>query len=214
MKTARFSMVVAKAGKPEVHTSWVAPEKDAVLKKALANQRVMTVHVTEGQADFGTVGFQKIGNSQVLLFPKSLRRFADRRVVGIKYDLLADNPPSGKKIRSARQSPARPKASSLRPKKGKTKFGTSDVIPFENAPPDRPGRVKKAETRGPSRLTKKKEPKPRAPAPPPPQAPALTLAETMKSVRRAIRLLKDGQAVPAYEILVALEKQDQHQHQD
>jgi hypothetical protein len=59
-------------------------------EKAINANRVMTVHqqVTGAKADFGTVGFQKGASGQILIFPKSLKRFADKRVTGFKYDLL------------------------------------------------------------------------------------------------------------------------------
>ena len=83
--------IVEKAGEPTLHMQWVEPEQDPVLKKAIRENRVMSVHQsnTGTTRDFGTLGYIKDRLSQVLIFPKSLRRFADRRVVGIKYDLLA-----------------------------------------------------------------------------------------------------------------------------
>ena len=40
------------------------------------------------KADFGVVGFLQEKNVSYLLFPKSLARFKDARVIGIKYDLV------------------------------------------------------------------------------------------------------------------------------
>ncbi|MGA8656310.1 MAG: hypothetical protein WB586_09185 [Chthoniobacterales bacterium] len=52
--------------------------------------RVMTVHQdpVDKRTDFGVVGFQKGIPGQILIFPRSLERFAGKRVVGVKYDLL------------------------------------------------------------------------------------------------------------------------------
>jgi hypothetical protein len=90
METVRFSKIVEAAGRPLVHVLWIDPDKDPILKKAVNAKRVMTVHqgLTHGKADYGTVGFQKGVSGQILIFPKSLKHFADRRVTGVKYDLL------------------------------------------------------------------------------------------------------------------------------
>ena len=90
METVRFSKIVEAAGRPVVHVLWIDPDKDPILKKAINAKRVMTVHqgLTSGKADYGTVGFQKGVSGQILIFPKSLKRFADMRVTGVKYDLL------------------------------------------------------------------------------------------------------------------------------
>jgi hypothetical protein len=90
MGTIRFSKIVEAAGKPVAHVLWIDPEKDRILKKAVNANRVMTVHqqLTGAKADCGTVGFQKGVSGQILIFPKSRKRFADKRVTGVKYDLL------------------------------------------------------------------------------------------------------------------------------
>ena len=90
MKTARFGTVIAKCGKPVPHLAWVDVEKDRELKSALGANRVMTIHqiARGGHKDFGTVGLSKGPHTQILLFPKSLRRFNDRRIVAIDYDLV------------------------------------------------------------------------------------------------------------------------------
>jgi hypothetical protein len=90
METVRFSKIVETVGRPVVHVLWVDPDEDPILKKAIGAKRVMTVHqgVTKAKADYGTVGFQKGDSGQILIFPKSLKHFADTRVTGVKYDLL------------------------------------------------------------------------------------------------------------------------------
>src|SRR4051794_22542152 len=91
-KTARFSEVVARSGKPEVHLTWTEPTSDRVLQSALKQSRVLTVHQqTRGsKKDFGVVGLEPAPGTQFLIFPRSLRRFAGRRVVGINYELLGE----------------------------------------------------------------------------------------------------------------------------
>ena len=90
MSTVRFSKIVEAAGKPIVHVLWVDPEKDPILKKAIEAERVMTVRQgsPDGKADYGLVGFEKGVSGQILIFPRSLKRFADQRVTGVKYELF------------------------------------------------------------------------------------------------------------------------------
>src|SRR5207248_905493 len=110
-KTVRFASVVAKSGRPEPYTLWTAPEKDRHFQSALKGERVMTVHQENvgGKKDFGEVGFKKEGS--FLVFPKSLKRFAGARIIGIKYDLLeqTEGAPSSK---PKEQPPKKPKAKS------------------------------------------------------------------------------------------------------
>ena len=90
-KSIRFAQVVERSGTPHVHTLWVKPENDPELQRAQKSGRVMTIEPGLGgsKADVGIVGFEtsKPG-SQFLIFPKSLKRFSGRRVVGVKFDLV------------------------------------------------------------------------------------------------------------------------------
>ena len=90
MGTIRFSKVVDTAGKPTVHTLWIEPGKDSVLQNAIKANRVMTIHQRSAgtKTDYGTIGFEKKVSGEVLIFPKSIRAFADKRVIGVNYDLL------------------------------------------------------------------------------------------------------------------------------
>jgi hypothetical protein len=88
-KTVRFARVLERCGQPHVHTLWVAPDQDADLKRARAADRVLTIERgSHGKSDYGRVGFHPstLGGAQFLIFPKSLKAFADARVVGIKFD--------------------------------------------------------------------------------------------------------------------------------
>lgn len=95
MKTVRFKQIVARCGRPHIHLTWVKPEKDRELMALLKAGKIMTVHQPPRGAtkDYGTVGLFREGRSQLLVFPKSLRRFAERRVVGIDYELLETEQP-------------------------------------------------------------------------------------------------------------------------
>ncbi|MEI9895372.1 MAG: hypothetical protein WDN28_16160 [Chthoniobacter sp.] len=131
MKTARFSQVVAKCGQPEVHVAWIAPARDRVLQAAVKTNRVMTVlqENVGTKADHGIVGFEAGQNRQFLIFPKSLRSFAGRGIVGIQYDLL-----DSREVSQKDQAPPARLSKSQRPRRAsakKEKPPTSPkVVPF------------------------------------------------------------------------------------
>lgn len=111
VKTARFAEVVKSCGAPEVATLWTDPKDDKPFQRALREDRVMTVHqaAVGTTKDFAEVGIRRGANVSYLVFPKSLKLFADRRVIGIRYDLLAEPEPRGeaRPTRSERAEPAR-----------------------------------------------------------------------------------------------------------
>ena len=88
VKTARFAEVVDKAGKPEVYTLWQKPAADRHFQSLNKSNRVMTIQKSESGTDFGLVGFKERKGASYLVFPKSLKRFADKRIVGINWDLV------------------------------------------------------------------------------------------------------------------------------
>jgi len=49
----------------------------------------MTVQKSESVTDFGIAGFMERKGATYLVFPKSLKRFADKRIVGIDWALLS-----------------------------------------------------------------------------------------------------------------------------
>jgi hypothetical protein len=87
-KTSRFADVVAKAGKPEPYTLWQKPSQDRHLQSAIKNHRLMTILKSDAGSEFGMVGFKEAKGASHLVFPKSLKRFENKRIVGIKWDLL------------------------------------------------------------------------------------------------------------------------------
>jgi hypothetical protein len=91
VKTTRFADVVAGAGDPEPHTLWQKPSRDRNLQSAIKNHRVMTIQKSEAGSEFGIVGFNERAGASYLLFPKSLKRFDNKRIVGIKWDLVKSN---------------------------------------------------------------------------------------------------------------------------
>ncbi len=48
----------------------------------------MTIQKSESGSDFGCVGFIARKGALYLVFPKSLKRFADQRIVGMKWELV------------------------------------------------------------------------------------------------------------------------------
>jgi hypothetical protein len=84
-KTKRFADVVKAAGKPDVYTLWQKPSQDRHLQSEIKNNRVMTVQKSEAGSEFGMVGFKETKNARYLVFPKSLKRFENRRIIGIKW---------------------------------------------------------------------------------------------------------------------------------
>jgi hypothetical protein len=89
-KTIRFSQIVEKCGKPNVYILWQKPAADRNFQTQLKNNRVMTVQKSESGTDFGIVGFKERRGARYIIFPKSLKEFADRRVVGIDWTLVSE----------------------------------------------------------------------------------------------------------------------------
>ena len=116
-KSVRFAAVVEKSGRPEPMTLWQGPEKDKRFKKALAEQRLMTIKQENAgtKKDFGLVGFWKDKKTSYLLFPRSLRQYEGKRVIGIKYDLVALPDFQGPAMRKTRVQRA-PSPSAAKPK--------------------------------------------------------------------------------------------------
>jgi hypothetical protein len=88
VKTARFREIVDKCGRPDVYTLWVKPAADRHLQSLIKNNRVMTIRASESGTDFGVVGFHKQKAARYLAFPKSLKRFEGKRIIGIDWALV------------------------------------------------------------------------------------------------------------------------------
>src|ERR1044071_2803594 len=99
-KTARFSAVVERSGKPEAAFLWTKPQQDRHFMTAARQNRVMTVkQETVGtKKDFGLVGFLEEKNVSYLIFPKSLSPFKDHKIGGIKYDKVQPSKPLGRVV--------------------------------------------------------------------------------------------------------------------
>jgi len=89
-KTARFSQVVENCGKPQVYTLWQKPSADRHLQAQIKKNRVMTILKSESGTDFGIAGFKQRKGATYLVFPKSLKGFADKRIIGIDWSLVGE----------------------------------------------------------------------------------------------------------------------------
>jgi len=90
IKTTRFSRIVEKCGKPQVYTLWQKPSADRHLQAQIKKSRVMTILKSERGTDFGIVGFKESREARYLIFPKSLKRFAEKRIIGIDWTLVRE----------------------------------------------------------------------------------------------------------------------------
>ena len=89
IKTVRFSQVIENCGKPRVYTLWQKPSADRHLQAEMKKNRVMTILKSESGTDFGIVGFET-REARYLIFPKSLTRFVERRIIGIDWGLVCE----------------------------------------------------------------------------------------------------------------------------
>ena len=87
-KNARFAAVVETCGAPQVYIPWQSPRKDRSLQAQIRQARIMTIQKSGSGSDFGCVGLIERKGARYLVFPKSLKRFADQRIVGIKWELV------------------------------------------------------------------------------------------------------------------------------
>ncbi|HWL15003.1 MAG TPA: hypothetical protein VNR00_05315 [Opitutus sp.] len=189
MKTVRFADVVARSGEPEVHLPWLPPKQDKTFQRVVKAQRVMTIHQENvgTKKDYGLVGFEEQPHAQYLVFPKSLAAFEGRRVIGINYHLLAEG--SRPAAKPARGTAAKPeKKTPVKKAKPKTekRVAPENVVPFASEP------AEKNET---------------TPAPEPvKERTARTSLDrrAIAEIKRAMKELRAGKAVPAYERLARL----------
>jgi hypothetical protein len=89
-KTARFSQVLENCGKPHVYTLWQKPSADRHLQAQIKKNRVMTILKRDSGTDFGIIGLRENKEARYLIFPKSLKRFAEKRMVGIDWSLVRE----------------------------------------------------------------------------------------------------------------------------
>jgi outer membrane biosynthesis protein TonB len=201
MKTVRFAEVVKAGGAPETYVLWVPAKQDARFQSALKANRIVTVQqdIIGSKKDFGEVGYKEQPNAQLLIFPKSVKRFANRRIIGMNYELLA-------KESRVTKSPERvlPKA---RPK-NIAKPAKEIIATPEPSPEPPPSLVEpKHEHAAPvkERVECTEEiSKPKPDPKPDEDVKEWDVAEVRKIIERAMKELKSGKAVAAYERLAKL----------
>lgn len=133
--TVRFSQLVAASGKPQLHTLWGPPEKDADFQRALKSHRVLTVHQENigSKKDYGLVGFSKDGPAQFLVFPRTIKSFEGQRVVGINYDVF-EPPPAAKKSSNSRPNSSSRDRTSAGNKRARLTLPRTETSPIVVAP--------------------------------------------------------------------------------
>jgi hypothetical protein len=183
MKSIRFSQVVEKSGKPEVYL--LMSENDPDFHKALEAGKIMSLSgESHGSGtEFGTIGYDKKRHGPLLLFPQSLKSFAEARIIGIKYDLFAED--SGGDEKEA--SPSRTK------EKKKVKEKQSKPASSSNPVIKKPAKQKRTEPKRAQRVIPfpaKKE-----------EHDEDDDNDLQAFVRQAMRSLEKGNAVAAYNIL-------------
>lgn len=97
IKTVRFDALVKASGTPEQVTLWTAPEENKAFMKSVGAHRVVTVvqHNVSTAKDYGLVGFVPRPNAMFLVFPRPLPYAEETKVIGIKYDAIAESEPVG-----------------------------------------------------------------------------------------------------------------------
>ncbi len=90
IKTARFSQIIESCGRPQVYALWQKPSTDRQLQSQIKRTRLITILKSESGTDFGIVGFKESREARYLIFPKSLKRFAEKRIVGIDWALVRE----------------------------------------------------------------------------------------------------------------------------
>ena len=89
-KTARFSKVIENSGNPQVYTLWQKPSADRHFQGQMKKNRVMTILKGESGTDFGIVGLKENKEARYLIFPKSLTRFSEKRIIGVDWALVRE----------------------------------------------------------------------------------------------------------------------------
>jgi hypothetical protein len=130
----RFTKIVEAAGRPAVVSLWTKPERDKNFTTAVRQSRVVSIkQETVGSAkDFGVVGFLREKNVSYLVFPNSLKEFEDRRIVGIKYDLIETSNPIGRIVK--------PEAAPTPSRQRKSREWTSESEPATKRTPSKRGK--------------------------------------------------------------------------
>jgi cytosine deaminase len=179
VKTARFADVVKNAGVPTVLALWADPRSDKEFQRAVRADRVMTVHqtVVGAKKDFAEIGFHPGPHVAYWLFPKSLEKFAGRRIIGIDYELLphevepqkAPRKQAGAKSAAAARRPGlRPGGANLEKAAAEKRAHPREKTSRDNSRKDDPETAAPRHESAPKRPAAS-PPEKATPAPPPPE---------------------------------------------
>ena len=80
--------MVENSGNPQLYSLWQKPSADRHLQAQIKKNRVMTILKSESGTDFGIANFKESKDARYLIFPKSLKPFADKRIIGIDWALV------------------------------------------------------------------------------------------------------------------------------
>lgn len=140
------------------------------------------------KTDFGTIGFdhERANGGQLLIFPKSLRRFSGARVIGIKFDLVQQPPLEAGSLAAPREKRAAPPASpaAASPRATAPAPVSDDANPRRRTPP-------------PPRRRVPADHKPATPTPSATSDPQFLVRE----IKAALRELEAGKTVAAFKRL-------------
>ena len=211
MKTARFETIVQKKGTPETYLAFSDPAKDRGFQAAIKSGRVMTVFQDGvGQrSDHGEIGYYPGHSRQFLIFPKSLKAYAGGKVVGIKYELLDNSEGDSRPVTKTTSTPASKTGGPV--SKGHSQAKPQVRIKASKAP--KAPKVPKAPEASKAPKVPKVHKAPKASkaskAPkhsnvldfPSPAKAETSAADLKKFIRQAMKLLEDGKAVAAFNLL-------------
>ncbi len=91
-KKIRFGDLVRNSGRPQSVTLWGEPKKMPSFRKAIKENRVLTLIQSSGTKakDFGLIGFREQPHASYLIFPRKLPTEGEARVIGINYQLIKE----------------------------------------------------------------------------------------------------------------------------
>ena len=89
-KRIRFGDLVKSTGKPQTATLWMVTKKDPAFSRALRQNRVLTIVQQRpgGHQEFGIIGFLLGSRATYLVFPRTLPKNENARVIGVNRQLL------------------------------------------------------------------------------------------------------------------------------
>lgn len=154
-------------------------KEDPAFRKALADTRIMSIPGggRGSKSDYGLVGYDEEQRGQLLVFPKSLKKFEAMKIVGIKYDLLSGQEEAKEKPEPSKKSVAAKENATSK------KSGHSAPVPKTSKP-------------APAKVIE-------GPKPPPVRVHNADddLRKVLVTVQAALKALEKGKAVAAYNLL-------------